>query len=65
MIGEWSEARHEALEAELKDLVRTAAKEGEAIGTLGLSKPSTREMFEGVYKEPDWRIIEQRRELGV
>jgi len=64
-IGEWSEAQHEALESELNDLVRAAAKEGEAIGTLGISKPSVREMFEDVYKEPDWRIIEQRRELGV
>jgi 2-oxoisovalerate dehydrogenase E1 component alpha subunit len=64
-IGAWSEVQHEALAGALKDLVRLAAKEGEAIGTLGQSKPSTREMFEGVYKEPDWRIIEQRQELGV
>jgi 2-oxoisovalerate dehydrogenase E1 component alpha subunit len=63
-LGEWSEPEHEALEAELKDAVRAAAKQGEAIGTLGQSKPSTREMFEGVYKEPDWRIVEQRQELG-
>jgi 2-oxoisovalerate dehydrogenase E1 component alpha subunit len=53
------------MEGELHGLVRLAAKEGEAIGTLGESKPSTREMFEGVYKEPDWRIVEQRQELGV
>ena len=64
-IGEWSEVRHEALESELSGLVRAARKAGEAIGTLGTSKPSTREMFEKVYKTPDWRIIEQRRELGV
>ncbi|HEY4366678.1 MAG TPA: thiamine pyrophosphate-dependent enzyme [Steroidobacteraceae bacterium] len=65
LIGEWSEQRHEALVAELTEAVRSAAKEGEAIGTFGKSRPSTREMFEGVYKEPDWRLIEQRRELGV
>ncbi|MBB5054036.1 2-oxoisovalerate dehydrogenase E1 component alpha subunit [Afipia massiliensis] len=64
-IGEWSETQHAELEAELKDLIRLATKEGEAIGTLGQSKPSTREMFEDVYKEPDWRLIEQRQELGV
>ncbi len=64
-IGEWSEARHAELEVELKDLVRMAAKEAEAVGTLGQSKPSAREMFEDVYKEPDWRLIEQRQELGV
>ena len=62
--GEWSEARHEALETELKDAMRAATRAGEAVGTLGQSKPSTREMFEGVYDTPDWRIIEQRRELG-
>ncbi len=62
--GEWSEVLHEALLAETKEAVRAAAKAGEAVGTLGLSKPDTREMFEGVYKEPDWRILEQRRELG-
>lgn len=64
-IGEWSETKHAELEAELKDLVRLASKEAEAVGTLGQSKPSTREMFEDVYKEPDWRLIEQRQQLGV
>ena len=62
--GEWSDQQHEALEAELKEAVRTAAKQGEAIGSLGQSKPSPREIFEDVYKQPDWRIVEQREELG-
>ena len=62
--GEWSEQRHEALEAECREAVRAAAKQGEAIGTLGQSKPDTAEMFEDVYEQPDWRITEQRRELG-
>jgi 2-oxoisovalerate dehydrogenase E1 component alpha subunit len=64
-LDEWSQAQQEALEQEAKDLVRAAVKEGEAVGTLGKSKPSTREMFECVYKYPDWRILEQRRELGA
>ncbi|MGD9809940.1 MAG: thiamine pyrophosphate-dependent enzyme [Sphingobium sp.] len=64
-IGEWDEARHEALAAELDAEIRAAAKEGEAVGTLGKSKPSVREMFEDVFAEPDWRVIEQRRELGI
>lgn len=64
-IGEWSEQRHDALVAELTEAVREAYKQAEAVGTFGKSKPSVREMFEGVYKEPDWRLIEQRRELGV
>ncbi len=64
-IGEWDEARHADLAEELDAGVRAAMKEAEAIGTLGKSKPSVREMFEGVFKEPDWRVIGQRRELGI
>ena len=45
--------------------MREAVKAGEAVGTLGKSKPNVAEMFEGVFKEPDWRVIEQRRELGL
>jgi 2-oxoisovalerate dehydrogenase E1 component alpha subunit len=63
--GLWDEARHQALIAELDVSVRNTIKEGERIGTLGQSKPSVSEMFEGVFKEPDWRIIEQRREAGI
>ena len=64
-IGEWDEVRHVQLEAELSEMVRSAAKEGEAVGTLGKSKPPVSEMFEGVFEKPDWRVIEQRAELGV
>jgi len=64
-LGEWDDARHEAVIAELDIEVREAIKAGEAVGTLGKSKPPVAEMFEGVFKEPDWRVIEQRRELGV
>ena len=64
-IGEWDEARHVQFEAELSEMVRSAAKEGEAVGTLGKSKPPVSEMFEGVFEKPDWRVIEQREELGV
>lgn len=64
-IGAWDEERHAALASELDAAVRAAVKEAEAIGTLGKSKPPVEEMFEGVFKEPDWRLIEQRRELGA
>ncbi|MDH7637635.1 thiamine pyrophosphate-dependent enzyme [Sphingomonas oryzagri] len=64
-LGEWDEERHAALAEELDQQVRAAVKEAEAVGTLGKSKPPVSEMFEGVFKEPDWRVIEQRRELGV
>ncbi|PQA86061.1 thiamine pyrophosphate-dependent enzyme [Hyphococcus luteus] len=62
--NEWDEARHEALIAELTEEVRAAVKEGERAGVLGQSKPSVKEMFENVFEEPDWRLIEQRREMG-
>jgi 2-oxoisovalerate dehydrogenase E1 component alpha subunit len=64
-LGEWDEERHAAQAEELDQMVRSAVKEAEAVGTLGKSKPPVSEMFEGVFKEPDWRVIEQRRELGV
>lgn len=64
-LGEWDEARHETMAAELAKEVRSAIKQGEAIGTLGQSKPDVGRMFECVFKDPDWRLIEQRRELGV
>ena len=65
VLGEWDDARHAALEAECLEAVKAAAREAEAIGTLGQNPPSTREMFEEVFKEPDWRLREQRAEVGV
>jgi 2-oxoisovalerate dehydrogenase E1 component alpha subunit len=64
-IGEWDDERHAGLLAELDDQVRAAVKAGEAVGTLGKSKPPTSEMFEGVFKHADWRVIEQRGEMGI
>jgi 2-oxoisovalerate dehydrogenase E1 component alpha subunit len=61
--GAWSEAQHTSLVEELDSLVRAAVKEGESIGTLGQSKPHPRAMFEGVFKQADWRLIEQLREF--
>lgn len=62
-LGVWDEEQHAALAAELFEQVRSASKAGEAIGTLGKSKPDPREMFDCVFAEPDWRLIEQRREF--
>ena len=64
-IGEWSSERHTQLEAELTEKIRAAQKISEAMGIFGKSRPNIAEMFEGVFKEPDWRIREQRKELGV
>ena len=65
MLGAWSEEQHEHLVQEAQDTIKAAMKEAEAVGTLGKSKPSTERMFEGVYKEIDWRQREQLLELGV
>jgi 2-oxoisovalerate dehydrogenase E1 component alpha subunit len=65
-IGEWSEDQHTALEAELVEFVRAAAKEAEVNGTLaGGSRPEIGTMFEDVYKDMPWHIRDQRREMGV
>ncbi len=64
-LGEWDAQRHAAQSDALDQEVRAAVKAAEAVGTLGKSKPPVAEMFEGVFKDPDWRVIEQRRELGI
>ena len=63
-LGLWDDARHQALHDELEGEVRAALREGETIGTLGKSKPPVASMFDGVFAEPDWRLIEQARELS-
>lgn len=64
-LGHWSEERHTQMESELSETLREAQRAAEAIGTLGQSKPPVGEMFEGVFKEPDWRVLEQRSEMGL
>jgi 2-oxoisovalerate dehydrogenase E1 component alpha subunit len=64
-IGEWSDEQHKAAEEEALEQVKAAGKEAEAIGTLGVSRPSTREMFEDVYAEQPWNLRRQRQEVGV
>ena len=62
---QWSEREDELMLEELDNLVIEAVKEAELVGVLGESKPDVREMFEGVFKDPDWRAIEQIEELGL
>src|SRR5579875_3180296 len=64
-LGEWSDEQHAEYEKEAAEQVRAAGRESEAIGTLGQAPPSSREMFEEVFKEPDWRQRRQRQEVGV
>ena len=65
VIGEWDDERHTAALKDAVEQVRAAGKESEAIGTLGQSRPSVKTMFEEVYATEDWRLVEQRREVGV
>jgi 2-oxoisovalerate dehydrogenase E1 component alpha subunit len=65
LIGEWSDARQDEAEKVAIEAVRAAGREAEAIGTLGQSRPSVKEMFEDVFEAPDWRLRRQRQEVGV
>ena len=62
-IGAWNDEQHAALTEELTAAIRSAVQEGQAVGTIGESKPDTSTMFDDVFKEPDWRVMEQRDEL--
>jgi 2-oxoisovalerate dehydrogenase E1 component alpha subunit len=61
----WSEEKDDQLHTMLDKQVTESLKEAERIGVLGESKPDVREMFEGVFKEQDWRAEEQLKELGL
>ncbi len=64
-LGEWSEADHAALEAELIEEVRKAGREAEKIGVLGASRAPIEEMFNDVYKEQPWHLKRQAAELAA
>ncbi len=62
----WSEERHLQTQAEIKDTVLAAQKEAESHGTLHSGgSPSTRDMFEDVYKEMPPHLRRQRQEAGI
>jgi 2-oxoisovalerate dehydrogenase E1 component alpha subunit len=66
LLGEWSDAKHEALEKECAELVRETQREAEAVGTLqGGSPPSIKTMFEDVFKDMPWNLRRQRQSMGV
>lgn len=64
-IGEWSPERQEQLKAEAAEAVNDAVKQGEAVGAFGKSKPDLRRMFEDLFETEDWRLAEERKELGL
>ena len=64
--GEWSEERDRQMRAEVDAEVLEAAREAESHGTLHDGpKPSSKTMFEDVYKEMPRHLREQRQQLGV
>lgn len=64
--GLWSDDRHKQTEAEILDTVIGAQKEAEKHGTLHAGgKPSTRDMFEGVYETMPQHLRRQRQKAGV
>lgn len=64
-IGCWSEERHAQAEAEIRDEVLSAQKEAERHGTLhDGGRPSTRDMFEGVYETMPPHLRRQRQQAG-
>jgi 2-oxoisovalerate dehydrogenase E1 component alpha subunit len=66
LSGDWSEARHEQLLAEIDEEVRLASKQAQAFGTLGTgSRPSVSTMFEDVYREMPEHLRRQRQQLGI
>jgi len=64
--GLWTDERHKQMEAEVLDEVIAAQKQAESHGTLHSGgKPSTRDMFEGVYAEMPSHLRRQRQKAGV
>jgi 2-oxoisovalerate dehydrogenase E1 component alpha subunit len=62
VAGHLSEAGYTALQSEVTEAVRAAAREAEAVGTLGKSRPEVAVMFEDIFEQPDWRLKQQRDE---
>lgn len=64
VIGEWDDARHEALAKELVEQVRAAGREAEALGTLQSgAKPPRATLFEDIFKAPAPHHLAQRAEM--
>jgi 2-oxoisovalerate dehydrogenase E1 component alpha subunit len=62
-IGEWDEERHAAMTAECDAAVRAAQKESEKLGILPeQGKDNVESMFDDVYAELPWNLVEQRDE---
>jgi 2-oxoisovalerate dehydrogenase E1 component alpha subunit len=63
-LGEWDEARHQALFVELEEQVKADLKEAESHGSLASKSFSPATMFDDVFKEMPQHLIRQRQEMG-
>jgi 2-oxoisovalerate dehydrogenase E1 component alpha subunit len=64
-LGQWSDTQHEALQAELDEVVKTAGKESEKLGTLKEGpRIAASTMFDDVYKEMPAHLLAQRTQAG-
>ena len=63
-LGEWDDERHAAMDLELANAVKAAAKEAESNGVLGhgLNQPMET-LFEGVFEDMPWHLREQRQQM--
>ncbi|MEO7170933.1 MAG: 3-methyl-2-oxobutanoate dehydrogenase (2-methylpropanoyl-transferring) subunit alpha [Sphingomonas sp.] len=63
-IGEWDDARHEAMDREVAEQVKIAQKNAEKNGILGhgLHQPLD-SLFDGVFEEMPWHLKEQRQQM--
>ncbi|MBD1601910.1 3-methyl-2-oxobutanoate dehydrogenase (2-methylpropanoyl-transferring) subunit alpha [Pseudomonas typographi] len=65
-LGQWDEARHEALAVELEQEIIAATKAAEQHGTLGDgSIASAATIFEDVYKDMPAHLRRQRQQMGA
>lgn len=63
-IGIWDEDRHAAMDRELAEMVRDAAREAEKNGILGHGLHHPMEsMFEDVFEEMPWHLREQQQKM--
>jgi 2-oxoisovalerate dehydrogenase E1 component alpha subunit len=63
-LGAWDEERHAAMDKEVAEEVRSAAREAEKLGILGsgLHQP-LHTMFEDVFEEMPWHLREQSEQM--
>ena len=64
LLGEWDEERHAAMDLELAEYVKEAARTAEKNGVLGHGMHQPMEtLFEGVFEEIPWHLKEQRAQM--